>query len=85
MALSDFIKKKRGALTDVDEDKGGKKGIRRRLEIYYHSLMFVFGCVLQLYAAGSGLVDDKYVVSIHLAVIILLIYLLFPANETFKQ
>ena len=25
MALSDFIKKRGGALTDVDEDKGGKK------------------------------------------------------------
>ena len=46
MALSDFIKKRGGALTDVDEDKGGKKReLEERLEIYYHSLMFVFGCV----------------------------------------
>ena len=73
MALSDFIKKRGGALTDVDEDKGGKK---RELEALCLSL-----AAFQLYAAGSGLVDDKYVVSVHLAVIILLIYLLFPATK----
>ncbi len=36
----------------------------------------------QLYAAGSGLVDDVYVVSIHLAFVLLIIFLLFPAGKS---
>lgn len=85
MALSDFIKKRGGALTDVDEDKGGKKRELEGAWKYIITALCLSLAAFQLYAAGSGLVDDKYVVSVHLAVIILLIYLLFPGNETFKQ
>lgn len=81
MALSDFIKKRGGALTDVDEDKGGKKRELEGAWKYIITALCLSLAAFQLYAAGSGLVDDKYVVSVHLAVIILLIYLLFPATK----
>ena len=81
MALSDFIKKRGGALTDVDEDKGGKKRELKGAWKYIITALCLSLAAFQLYAAGSGLVDDKYVVSVHLAVIILLIYLLFPATK----
>ena len=81
MALSDFIKKRGGALTVVDEDKGGKKRELEGAWKYIITALCLSLAAFQLYAAGSGLVDDKYVVSVHLAVIILLIYLLFPATK----
>ena len=81
MALSDFIKKRGGALTDVDEDKGGKKRELEGAWKYIITALCLSLAAFQLYAAGSGLVDGKYVVSVHLAVIILLIYLLFPATK----
>lgn len=81
MALSDFIKKRGGALTDADEDKGGKKRELEGAWKYIITALCLSLAAFQLYAAGSGLVDDKYVVSVHLAVIILLIYLLFPATK----
>lgn len=81
MALSDFIKKRGVALTDADEDKGGKKRELEGAWKYIITALCLSLAAFQLYAAGSGLVDDKYVVSVHLAVIILLIYLLFPATK----
>ena len=81
MALSDFIKKRGGVMTDADEDKGGKKRELEGAWKYIITALCLSLAAFQLYAAGSGLVDDKYVVSVHLAVIILLIYLLFPATK----
>ena len=64
MALSDFIKKRGGALTDVDEDKGGKKRELEGAWKYIITALCLSLAAFQLYAAGSGLVDDKYVVSV---------------------
>lgn len=85
MAWTDKFKKKQVDLSEVDEDKGGKKreldGRWRRIVTALCLMLAVF----QLYAAGSGLVDDKYVVSVHLAFVMLLIYLLFPATKKSKR
>lgn len=85
MAWTDKLKKKKIDLSEVDEDKGGKK---RELDGRWRKIvtaLCLMLAVFQLYAAGSGLVDDKYVVSVHLAFVMLLIYLLFPATKKSKR
>jgi TRAP-type uncharacterized transport system fused permease subunit len=79
--LSIFSKKKVDVNSpDITENENKK----RDLKGIWKTIMTVICVTLaafQLYAAGSGLVDDVYVVSIHLSFIILIIYLLYPATS----
>lgn len=76
-----FVPKKKDLCApDVDENESTK----RTLTGFWGKVVSVI-CILmaafQLYSAGSGLVDDVYVVSIHLAFVMLIIFLLFPATK----
>jgi TRAP transporter 4TM/12TM fusion protein len=73
-----FAKTKDIDIGDVAENEAKKRELKGSWKNVLSGLCIAMA-VFQLYSAGSGLVDDVYVVSIHLAFILLIIFLLFPA------
>lgn len=85
MALKDWINKRKNMdLKDAGEEGGKKRELKGPWQ-YIVTALCLSLAVFQLYAAGSGLVDDKVVVSVHLAFIMALIFLLFPAAKHLKS
>ncbi len=73
---------------DQDIDSDERASSRRGLTGIYKKIMTVLCvtlAVFQLYAAGSGLVDDSVVMSVHLGFILMIIYMLFPATSKSNQ
>ncbi len=80
--FKDFFKKKSSAASGADVTENENK--KRELTGKWKTLMSVICAAMalfQLYAAGSGLVDDSIVVSVHLAFVLCIIFLLFPATS----
>lgn len=66
------------------EVKAKKQNKRRSLQGTWKNIVRALCIMLaafQLYAAGSGKVDDTIIMSVHLAFIMLIIYLLYPATQ----
>lgn len=80
MAIKGILKKKKELDLNSVEDSGVKKRDLKGPWQYAVTVLCLALAAFQLYAAGSGLVDDKIVVSIHLAFILALIFLIFPAT-----
>lgn len=73
-------KKKDLSAPDIDENESTKRTLTGIWAKILSTLCVLMG-IFQLYSAGSGLVDDVYVVSVHLAFVLLIIFLLFPATK----
>lgn len=57
---------------------------RRKLSGIYKKILTILCLLLatfQLYSAGSGLIDDSVIMSVHLGFIILIVFLLYPATR----
>jgi len=68
---------------DAKKAREDEKGARKLADPWKRIVRYI--CVVmasfQLYVAGIGSVDDRYVVSLHLAFVLSLIFLLFPATN----
>lgn len=83
--LDKLRKKKQVEITgDIAENEGKKRELTGPWKIAV-SVLCISLAVFQLFCAGVGLIDDSVIMSVHLAFVLALIFLLFPAGRRSKS
>lgn len=83
--LDRLRKKKQVEITgDIAENEGKKRELTGPWKTTV-SVLCIALAVFQLFCAGVGLIDDSVIMSVHLAFILALIFLLFPATRHSKS